>query len=142
MLESWANTIVIGALGLGIGGVTVLSGQLLPDAYEEATHSWKKGEKLIAGVRRRQEEQDMIMRSPEARPARWAIGACYALVAVLVLSVWLSPVNLGWWTLLISVVAGGALVALAFRLARAHKLPHLRGPSFLDPYSKAPQPKP
>lgn len=63
-------------------------------------------------------------------------SAVIALDIVLVLTVWLSPVNLGWWTLLISFAVGWILTEIAFRLARAEKLQRLSGPSFLDPFAR------
>lgn len=66
------------------------------------------------------------------RPFRLAARAQLALIAVLLLTLWLSPVELGWWTLFLSIVAGALLIELAYRLARSGRLP-AGGPSLLDP---------
>jgi hypothetical protein len=134
MLEPWANTTVIAAIGVGLGGVCALIHHVMPKAYEDVLRSRREGEGFLEGTRRRSEEQAVMTATPELRPFRFAAGALYALVAVLVLTVILSPVDLGWWTLLISVVAGWMFVELAFGLAKAGKL-EVRGPKFLDPYA-------
>ena len=79
----------------------------------------------------------MLFRSSEIirtgpRAFRIAAYAQVALLAVLILTVWLSPVDLGWWTLLISIGAGALLMTLAFRLARSGRLV-LRSGSRFDP---------
>lgn len=98
-------------------------------------HTTREGEGLLRGVRRRQAEQQAIIVSAEARPMRLAESALFALILVLVLTLWLSPVDLGWWTLALTLVAGGLLMELVFRLARANKLTPT-GPSFLDPLAR------
>ena len=74
------------------------------------------------------------MGTPEGRPARITAFALYGLILVLVLTVWLSPVHLGWWTLVISVVVGGCFVEFLYYLARTDRLLS-SGRSFLDPLS-------
>jgi hypothetical protein len=106
----------------------------MPEAYEDVLRSRREGEGFLEGARRRSEEQAVMTATPELRPYRFAAGALYALIAVLVLTVALSPVDLGWWTLLISVAGGWIFVELAFWLAKAGKL-DVRGPRFLDPYA-------
>jgi hypothetical protein len=138
MLESWANTIVICALGLSLGAVAGLVSRLTPTAFRDVTLT-REGKGLIGyveDVKRMTDDQQAIIRTPEARPMKIAEVALFALIIVLVLTTWLSPVNLGWWTLLISFAVGWILTELAFRLARADKLQRLRGPSFLDPFAR------
>ena len=72
MLTSWANTIVIGAFGLGLGGVCSLVRHFTPKALEDAIHTNREGEGLWEGTMRRNEEQQAVIRSAEARPMRLA----------------------------------------------------------------------
>jgi hypothetical protein len=131
MLSSWANTIVLVALGLGLGAVGALAQLLAPPAMERVMHSRKKGEGLFRGADRRAREQSEIIRTGP-RGFRIAAYAQVALLVVLIVTVWLSPVDLGWWTLLISIGVGALLMALAFRLARSGRLV-VRSGSRFDP---------
>jgi hypothetical protein len=121
MLASWANTIVLVALGLGLGAVATLARLLAPPAWDEILRSRKKGEGLFRGSTRRADEQVELMKTGP-RGFRLASRAQLALLVVLILTVWLSPVELGWWTLLLSIGAGVLLMWLAFRLARSGRL--------------------
>ena len=135
MLESWANTVVIAALGGGIGATLSLVIHVAPQAWLEAGRSpAREGESYWHAAQRRAEEQQEAIRGGGGRPMKLTSGAAYALTGVLVLTGWLSPVHLGWWTLLLSVAAGAGFVELVFYLARTHRL-HPGGPSFLDPLS-------
>ena len=96
--------------------------------------SKREGEGLWDATMRRNEEQQAVIRSAEARPMRLAEMALFALIGVLVLTLWLSPVDLGWWMLALTFVAGWLLMELVFGLARSNKLT-LSGPSFLDPFA-------
>jgi hypothetical protein len=131
VLADWANTVVLVALGLGIGTAATLTQLLAPPALEEIIRSREPGEGLFHASRRRADEQAEIM-TTGPRGFRLAARAQLALVAVLVLSVWLSPVELDWPTLLLGVGAGVLFTWLAFRLARSGKLRADR-PSRLDP---------
>lgn len=131
MLASWANHVVIAALGLGLGGVARLSIILAPPAWDEILASRKEGEGFFRGAGRRADEQAELMRIGP-RAFRLAARAQLALAAVLALTLWLSPVELGWWTLLLSVAAGALLMEFAYRLARSGRIP-AGGPAFLDP---------
>jgi VIT1/CCC1 family predicted Fe2+/Mn2+ transporter len=136
MLETWANTIVICALGGGIGATLSFMIHVAPQSYLEAGHSpAREGESYWAAAQRRAEEQrEIISSSAEARPMKLATAAGYGLTGVLVLTAWLSPVHLGWWTLLTSIVAGACFVELIFYLARTKRL-RPSGRSFLNPLS-------
>jgi hypothetical protein len=135
MLESWANTIVICALGGGIGATLSFMVHVAPQGYREAGHSpAREGESIWEASQRRAEEQREIISTAEGRPMKLTAGAAYALTGVLVLTGWLSPVHLGWWTLLASIVVGACFVELIFYLARTQRL-RLSGRSFLDPLS-------
>ena len=131
MLADWANTVVLVALGLGLGAAATLAQLLAPPEYAAVLRSRMPGEGLLAGTRRRADEQGKILRSGP-RAFRLASQAQLAFVAVLVLTVWLSPVELGWWTLVLGVGAGVLVTSVAFRLARSGKL-RVPGESRLDP---------
>jgi hypothetical protein len=136
MLSSWANAIVLVALGLGLGAVACLVQLLTPPAWESAREkifrSRKTGEGRFRAFRRRADEQsELINIAP--RGFRLAFYAQGALLVVLILTVWLSPVELGWWTLLLSIGAGALLMWLVFRLARSGRLQVGGRPSRLDP---------
>jgi len=121
MLASWANTIVLVALGLSLGAVAMLAQLLAPPELKKILHSRRKGEGMFRGSRRRADEQSELMKTGP-RGFRLASRAQVALLVVLILTVWLSPVDLGWWTLLLSIGAGALLMGLAFRLARSGRL--------------------
>ena len=131
MLADWANTIVLVALGVGLGTAATLTQLLAPPAWEEIARSRKPGEGPWQASQRHADEQAELMKTAP-RPFKLAAQAQLALVVVLVLTIWLSPVELGWWRLLISVGAGIVVTWLAFRLARSGKLRADR-PSRLDP---------
>lgn len=131
MLAGWANTVVLVALGLGLGAVATLAQLLAPPAMDEILRSRKPGEGLFRGSTRRAEEQAEILRTGP-RGFRLAARGQVVFVVVLLLTVWLSPVELGWWTLVLSVGVGVLLTSVAFRLARSGRL-HVRRPSRLDP---------
>jgi hypothetical protein len=131
VLADWANTVVLVALGLGLGTAATLTQLLAPPAMEEILHSRTPGEGVFDASRRRADEQAEIMRTGP-RGFRLAARAQLALLVVLVLTVWLSPVELGWSTLLLSAGAGILLTWLVFRLARSGKLRADR-PSRVDP---------
>ena len=131
MLTSWANHIVLAALGLSLGGVARLTLILTPPAWEEILGSRKVGEGFFRGARRRADEQAaLVLTGP--RPFRLAARAQLGVLVVLVLTLWLSPAELGWWTIALSIAAGAGLVDLVYRVARSGRV-RLRGPSFLDP---------
>jgi len=131
VLADWANTVGLVALGLGLGTVAALVQLLAPPAWEEIARSRGPGESLFRGSMRRADEQsDLLKTGP--RGFRLAARAQLALLVVLVLTVWLSPVELGWSTLFLSAGVGILLTSLAFRLARSGRLRADR-PSRLDP---------
>jgi hypothetical protein len=119
MLTSWANHAVIAALGLGIGMMLSILGLIAPPEFERAGKTRQPGEGFLDRVRRRQAEEQAAVTTQ----MKEAAGALYAFVVVLVLVVWLSPVELGWWTLLISAFLGFLFVGAVYWLARARKLP-------------------
>jgi hypothetical protein len=131
MLEDWANTIVICALGAAIGATASIMLRLTPQSYRDAVHSpTREGESFWQASRRSADEGAQIMRT--APGARTAALSLYALAGVLVLTVWLSPVHLGWWTLLISVAVGWGATEGVFELARRQRL-QPGGRSFWNP---------
>lgn len=131
MLASWANTIVLVALGLGLGAVACLVWLLTPPAWEDIRRSRKEGEGWFSASRRRADEQSELIRTGP-RGFRLAAQAQLALLVVLILTLWLSPVELGWWTLLLSIGAGALLTWLVFRRARSGRL-QVGRTSRLDP---------
>ena len=131
MLAEWANTVVLVALGLGLGAAATLAQLLAPPEYEAVLRSRRPGEGILEGTRRRADEQGEILRTGP-RGFRFASQAQLAFVAVLVVTVWLSPVELGWWTLVLGVGVGVLVTSVAFRLARSGKL-RVGGDSRLDP---------
>jgi hypothetical protein len=134
MLEDWANTIVICALGGAIGATLSFVAHVVPAGYREAGRSPRlEGESYWDAAQRRAEEQREVLETASARAMKLSTAATYGLMAVLVLTTWLSPVHLGWWTLLISVACGAAFVELVFYLARTQRLHPSRRASFLKP---------
>ena len=120
MLTSWANHVVIGALGLGIGMLwRVVLLVMNPNWRAAGSSPRREGESLIDWQRRRSTEQSEAM-TPKMMKA--SLGMI-AVVAILVLVVYLSPVELGWWTLWVSIGAGGLLIEGVYRLARSGRLP-------------------
>ena len=134
MLEDWANTIVICALGGAIGATLSFVTHVAPAGYREAGRSPRReGESYWDAAQRRAEEQREVLETTSARAMKLSTAATYGLMGVLVLTTWLSPVHLGWWTLLISIVCGAAFVELVFYLARTQRLRPSGRPSFLKP---------
>ena len=121
MLEEWANTVVLLAMGAGVGAAATLAQVLAPPEYEDVLRSQEPGEGMLEGARRRADRQAEIMRAGP-RGFRLASQAQLAFIAVLILTVWLSPVELGWWTLALGVGAGVLVTSVAFHLARTGKL--------------------
>lgn len=131
-LASWANTIVICALGLGLGATLFLTQRFTPSAFLAMAESKREREGSFRGAAIGREELSYLRRDRDAHPWRIATMAWLGLIAVLVLTLWLSPIQLGWWTLLLSVIAGTVLMEFVFRLARGGRL-RVGGSSRLDP---------
>lgn len=122
MLASWANTIVVCAFGLGLGATMTLAGLLIPNAFEKTMQGRREDEGIFRGGAIKREELRYLMRDPEARAWRISTASQLGLFAVLVGTIWLSPVELGWWKLLGCMVISSALVQGTFRRARAGRL--------------------
>jgi hypothetical protein len=134
MLETWANTIVICALGGGIGATLSFVTHVAPAGYREAGRSPRReGESYWEAAQRRAEEQREVLETTSARAMKLSAGATYGLMGMLALTTWLSPVHLGWWTLLISIACGAGFVELVFYLARTKRLRPTGRSSFLNP---------
>jgi hypothetical protein len=127
MLTSWANHAVVAALGFAIGMIVRVVDLVTAPEWEKAG-ARRPGEGFWAWMSRRPRDEQTAM----TQAMRRASFAFMASILLLVLVVWLSPVELGWWTLLISALLGGLSVEGVYRLARAHKLPTALGSRF-DP---------
>jgi Na+/H+-translocating membrane pyrophosphatase len=128
MLADWANTIVLLVSGAAVGILGVVSMLLAPASFEEAAHDWRKGEPLLKGFERRAQAQRKAIES--GSPAfRLAGYAQMAVIAVVLLAVWLSPVSMGW-SFAIGAVVGGVFAYAAFAAARRTPTPrHAAEPS-------------
>ena len=125
MLTPWANHIALLAFGLTIGVLVRVMMLLLPASWEEAGHRRRRlGEGHFEAARSRAEEQNAIMAAEIAKsPAlRLLTRVVPTLIAVLIATIVLSPVELEWTWLLGSLLAGGVLAELAARLTRAGRL--------------------
>jgi hypothetical protein len=131
VLEDWANTVALVALGLGLGTAGALTQLLAPAALKERTHSEEPGESLWEASRRAADEGAEVMRVGP-RAFRLAAYAQLAFAIVLGLTVWLSPVELDWLPLLVSIGAGILLTWLAFRLGQSGRVRADR-PARVDP---------
>jgi hypothetical protein len=121
VLEDWANTVALVALGLGLGTSATLTQLLAPAALRDSTRSERAGESLFDAGRRSAEEGREVMES--GPPAfRLAASAQLAFAIVLALTVWLSPIELEWLPLLLSIGAGILLTWLAFRLGQSGRV--------------------
>jgi len=121
VLEDWANTVALVALGLGLGTAGALTQLLAPVALREGAHSEEPGESLWEASRRAAEEGAEVMKVGP-RAFRLAASAQLAFAIVLGLTVWLSPVELDWLPLLVSIGAGILLTWLAFRLGQSGRV--------------------
>lgn len=139
MLSSSANAIVSCASGLGIGMILILIGRFTPTKLTEAIDSRSKTEGRIRAARMRDEDVSYLLRSSDARGWRLATGALIGLTLIIVLTLWLGPVDLVWWAFLIGIFFGAFLVQLTFQRARAHQL-RIKGTSRLDILPEAEQP--
>jgi hypothetical protein len=125
MLTSWANHAALLAFGVGIGMLGRVVGLLLPASYAAAMQRERRpGEGRIEAVRHRVDEQNAILaeartHSAALRQLNWIVPT---LVAVLVATIALSPVELEWLWLLGGFAAGAILAELAVRLSRAGRL--------------------
>jgi len=131
VLEDWANTVALVALGLGLGTAATLTQLLAPAALRESTHSERPGEGLWEASRRSAEESAEVMKTGP-RAFRVAAYAQVAFAIVLALTVWLSPVELDWLPLLVSIGGGILLTWLAFRLGQSGRV-RVDRPSRADP---------
>jgi hypothetical protein len=131
VLEDWANTVALVALGLGLGTAATLTQLLTPAAFSERTHAERPGESLREASRRSAEESAELMKTAP-RAFRVAAYAQLAFAIVLALTVWLSPVELDWLPLLVSIGAGILLTWLAFRLGQSGRV-RVDSPSRADP---------
>jgi hypothetical protein len=121
VLEDWANTVALVALGLGLGTAGALAQLLAPAGFKERTHSEEPGESIWEASRRAADEGVEVM-MVGSRAFRVAACAQLAFAIVLGLTVWLSPVELDWLPLLVSIGAGILLTWLAFRLGQSGRV--------------------
>jgi hypothetical protein len=117
MLAEWANLLAILVAGFAVGVLAVIVNIVTPRAFRDAAHDWKPGEGLFAGLRRRAEEQaEVIEVGPKA--FRLASQAFAGTIAAIVLTIWLSPVEMEWWPFLGAGAVGAAAGYTAFAIAR------------------------
>ena len=131
MLEDWANTVALVAFGLGLGTAATLTQLLAPSAFKERAHAERPGESFWEASRRSADEGVEVMHTG-SRAFRVAAYAQVAFAIVLALTVWLSPVELDWLPLIVSICGGILLTWLAFRLGKSGRVRADR-PSRVDP---------
>jgi hypothetical protein len=108
MLTGWANDIALVTCGFAVGAMAAVAHRLTPAAFAEAAHDWRKGERLLEGMERRaREQQEVIETGP--RSFRLAGYAQLAVIAVVVLAIWIGPISFGW--VIFAGVAAGAAAA-------------------------------
>ncbi len=124
MLTPWANHAALVAFGLTIGALGYVQQLLTPVWVSAGMHDRgkrKPGESYYKSLRRENDEQtERLAEARRRSPAfRWVSNAVLALIAVLILMIVFSSVEVEWWWLIGSVVAGGLLAAGSARLARS-----------------------
>lgn len=125
-MESLANVLVMALFGLLAGVLLQVQRALGGDALARR----RPGEGVIAGARRRAEEATAMVRSG---PRSYLVVnlAVLGVVAMLVLSLLFSPLEMQWWVFLGSVFAGYLAAGGLLSLARRRRLT-LSGGSVFD----------
>jgi hypothetical protein len=132
MLSSAANAIATCAFGLGLGAILTLTAMLRPRELDERVRLRSETEGRVRGAAIRGDDLSYLLRSPEAHAWRITMIALAGLIVVLVLTLWLSPVDFVGWLLIVSMIAASALMQILFNRARAQQL-RVDRPSRLDP---------
>jgi hypothetical protein len=125
MLTSWANHAAIVAFGLSVGVLVRVQVLLTPAAFEAALHrpSGPDEHGLESLEKRTREQSDIMAEARKRSPALRRVGnAVLAVIAVLILTIVLSPVEMEWLWLIGSVGAGALAAEVLVRLARAGRV--------------------
>lgn len=116
MLDSWGSDLIVGLLAMLFGGVFRVFMLLSPDKRPEPT-ARREGESWWA-LARRQADEGVSVTSAMPASAKLAMFAVYGLLAVIWVSIAISPVEMRWIAFFVGAVAGAVVVELVFRAGK------------------------
>ena len=116
MLDTWGSDLVVGLMAALLGGTLRIFALVLPES-RTATSLRHQGESWLAAVRRRADEDT---RTAAALPKSSIVAtvALYGLIAVIWISIAISPVEWRWAAFIVGAAVGYAVVELTFRAGR------------------------
>jgi hypothetical protein len=122
MLETWGSDVVVGLFALLFGGAFRMFALVVPRPPTDRL----EGETMWEAARRHAHEEAR----PRPRSAILAALAVYGLLAVIVLTIVFSPVEMRWLAFAVGTAVGAAVVQVFFRLGkRGAEPPAPRSPS-------------
>jgi hypothetical protein len=116
MLDSWGSDVIVGLMAMLLGG-TLRVFMLVTPRLQTDPSARRKGESLWAAAKRRADEGASVTRSMPAS-AKLATFAVYGLLAVIWVSIAISPVEMRWIAFFVGVIAGYLVVELVFRAGK------------------------
>jgi hypothetical protein len=128
MLEGWANDIVIALAGVVIGSLLSAAGFLSPVDYADLAQ--RPGEGFWENQRRRRREQDERLANAPRSYTLVAI-AFFGFIAVFVIALVASPLQMKWWYFLAGFIVAFAAGQVLPKLVESGKLPAATDESLL-----------
>jgi hypothetical protein len=116
MLDSWGSDLIVGLLAMLFGGTLRVFVLLRPEGRPEPI-ARRKDETWRATARRRADEGASFAAAMPAS-AKLAMFAIYGLLAVIWVSIAISPVEMRWVAFVVGVAAGYVVVELVFRAGK------------------------
>jgi hypothetical protein len=111
MLDTWGSDLIVGLMAALLGGTFRIFAIVVPPTRPNRNDR-REGETLWSAAMRRAEE-DKAASLPKS--AKLATMALYGLVAVIWISVAISPVEWRWIAFVVGTAVGYVVVELAFR---------------------------
>jgi hypothetical protein len=116
MLDSWGSDVIVGLMAMLFGGMLRVFTLVTPRPQTDQSLR-RDGESWWGAVKRRREENSRVTATMPAS-AKLATLAVYGLLAVIWVSIAISPVEMRWIAFLVGVVAGYFVVEQVFRAGK------------------------
>lgn len=116
MLDSWGSDFIVGLMAMLLGGILRVF-MLVTPQMQTAPRARRKGQTWWAAAKRRADEDASVAKTMPAS-AKLATFAVYGLLAVIWMSIAISPVEMRWIAFFVGVVAGYLAVELVFRAGK------------------------
>ncbi len=121
MLDTWVSDVVVGLFAMLFGGTFRLMMLLAPESATRATRV--EGETWVQTARRQADAGAHLPRS-----AALAACAVYGLLAVIIVTIRISAVEMRWLAFAVGFAVGLAVFEIVFRLAKRSSAAPASGP--------------